>query len=122
VFNARFERYQPARHIRIVNVLGMEDDAISPGAVVFTRNGREWRLDTVLEQPDDNELFLMFADSTSGHDTYVPRNAGDYPPARISLRSASPDSFAIVDTSSGELLGTTPATFEVIPGAIQLKI
>jgi uncharacterized protein (DUF1684 family) len=70
VFNARFERYQPARHIRIVNVLGMEDDAISPGAVVFTRNGREWRLDTVLEQPDDNELFLMFADSTSGHETY----------------------------------------------------
>jgi uncharacterized protein (DUF1684 family) len=70
VFNARFERYQPARHIRIVNILGMEDDAVSPGAVVFTSNGHEWRLDTVLEQPDDNELFLMFADSTSGHDTY----------------------------------------------------
>jgi uncharacterized protein (DUF1684 family) len=70
VFNARFERYQPARHIRIVNILGMEDEAVSPGAVVFTRNGREWRLDTVLEQPDDNELFIMFADSTSGHETY----------------------------------------------------
>jgi DEAD/DEAH box helicase domain-containing protein len=42
-------------------------------------------------------------------DTYVPRNPGDYPPARVSLRSASPESFAIVDVSSGELLGTTEA-------------
>jgi DEAD/DEAH box helicase domain-containing protein len=40
---------------------------------------------------------------------YVPRNPGDYPPARVSLRSASPDSFAIVNVASGELLGTTEA-------------
>ncbi|HEV3069854.1 MAG TPA: DEAD/DEAH box helicase [Solirubrobacteraceae bacterium] len=42
-------------------------------------------------------------------DIYVPRNPGDYPPARVSLRSASPDSFAIVNIASGELLGTTEA-------------
>jgi DEAD/DEAH box helicase domain-containing protein len=42
-------------------------------------------------------------------DIYVPRNPGDYPPARVSLRSASPDSFAIVNVASGELLGTTEA-------------
>jgi uncharacterized protein len=84
VFNARFERYEPARHIRIVNILGMEEDQLSPGAVVFERNGREWRLDTVLEQPDDKELFIMFADGTSGHETYgagrflyIPRPAGE---------------------------------------------
>jgi uncharacterized protein len=70
VLNARFERYEPARHIRIVNVLGMEDDSLSPGALVFTRNGHEWRLDTVQESPDANELFIMFADGTSGHETY----------------------------------------------------
>jgi DEAD/DEAH box helicase domain-containing protein len=40
---------------------------------------------------------------------YVPRNPGEYPAAAVSLRSASIDSFAIVDTSSGELLGTTEA-------------
>ncbi len=40
---------------------------------------------------------------------YVPRNPGEYPAAAVSLRSASLDSFAIVDTSSGELLGTTEA-------------
>jgi uncharacterized protein len=70
VFNARFERYQPARHIRIVNILGMEEDATSPGALVFSRDGREWRLDAIQEQPDDPELFIMFADATSGHETY----------------------------------------------------
>ena len=42
-------------------------------------------------------------------DIYVPRNPGDYPSARVSLRSASPDSFAIVNVLSGELLGTTEA-------------
>jgi DEAD/DEAH box helicase domain-containing protein len=40
---------------------------------------------------------------------YVPRDAGGYPAAEVSLRSASPETFAIVDVSSGELLGTTEA-------------
>jgi len=44
-----------------------------------------------------------------GNGAYVPRDPGEYPAAAVSLRSASPDSFAIVDTSSGELLGTTEA-------------
>jgi uncharacterized protein len=68
--HARFERYVPARRIRIVNILGMEDEMPSPGAVVFMKDGREWRLDTVLEEPGDPELFIMFADATSGHETY----------------------------------------------------
>jgi len=37
---------------------------------------------------------------------YVLRHPEDYPAARVSLRSASPDSVAVVDVSSGELLGT----------------
>ena len=70
VFEARFEAYQPVRHVRIINILGIEQDYDSPGAVVFVKDGREWRLDTVLEQPGDRELFIMFADATSGHETY----------------------------------------------------
>jgi hypothetical protein len=70
VVNARFERYQPSRHVKIVNILGMELEMESPGTVVFTKEGREWRLDTVLEEPGDQELFIMFADATSGHETY----------------------------------------------------
>jgi len=70
VVNARFERYPAQRQLKIINVLGMEVEMQSPGAVVFTRDGREWRLDTVLEEPGDTELFIMFADGTSGHETY----------------------------------------------------
>ncbi|MBV8783780.1 MAG: DUF1684 domain-containing protein [Gammaproteobacteria bacterium] len=67
---ARFEPYEPARHLKIINILGMEDDAVSPGAVVFEKDGHEYRLDAVLESPDHQELFIMFADATSGHETY----------------------------------------------------
>jgi uncharacterized protein len=70
VLKARFEPYQPARHIKIINILGMEQDMESPGALVFRKDGREWRLDAVLEQPGDKELFIMFADATSSHETY----------------------------------------------------
>jgi DEAD/DEAH box helicase domain-containing protein len=41
--------------------------------------------------------------------SYVPRRPGGYPAGEVSLRSASPESFAIVDVSSGELLGSTEA-------------
>jgi uncharacterized protein len=70
VFNTRFEPYEPARHVKIVNILGMKQELVSPGAVVFSAHGQEWRLDAVLEAPDDQELFIMFADGTSGHETY----------------------------------------------------
>jgi DEAD/DEAH box helicase domain-containing protein len=46
---------------------------------------------------------------TVAGETYVPRRPDRYPAAEVSLRSASPDSFAIVDVSSGELLGSTEA-------------
>lgn len=69
-FDARFEPYEPHRHIGIVNILGMEESMDSPGALVFTKGGREYRLDAVLEEPDAHELFIMFADGTSGKETY----------------------------------------------------
>jgi DEAD/DEAH box helicase domain-containing protein len=60
-----------------------------------------------------------------GESTYVPRTPGGYPAADVSLRSASPDSFAIVDVSSGELLGSTEAArahSTVHEGAIYLHL
>jgi DEAD/DEAH box helicase domain-containing protein len=56
--------------------------------------------------------FAHRADSASGGvaaGCYVPRRPSDYPAAKVSLRSASADVFAIVDVSSGELLGSTEA-------------
>ena len=60
-----------------------------------------------------------------GPNTYVPREAGGYPAAEVSLRSASPDNFAIVDVASGELLGSTEAArahSTVHEGAIYLHL
>jgi hypothetical protein len=70
VVNARFEPYEPRRRIKIVNILGLEDDMVSPGALVFTKEGQEVRLDAVLDGEGATDLFIMFADGTSGHATY----------------------------------------------------
>ena len=42
-------------------------------------------------------------------ESYVPRHPERYPAAEVSLRAASRDTFAIVDISSGEVLGSTEA-------------
>jgi DEAD/DEAH box helicase domain-containing protein len=55
---------------------------------------------------------------------YLPRGPG-YPAARIALRSASPDSVAIVDGTHGELIGTVEAArahAAVHPGAVYLHM
>jgi DEAD/DEAH box helicase domain-containing protein len=40
---------------------------------------------------------------------FVPKRADDYPAARVALRSASPDSFILMDAQSGEVLGNIEA-------------
>ncbi|MBV9817315.1 MAG: DEAD/DEAH box helicase [Solirubrobacterales bacterium] len=40
---------------------------------------------------------------------FVPRRADDYPAARVALRSASADSFVLIDGGSGEVLGSIEA-------------
>jgi DEAD/DEAH box helicase domain-containing protein len=55
---------------------------------------------------------------------YLPRGPG-YPAARIALRSASPDSVAIVESSGGEVIGTVEAArahSAVHPGAVYLHM
>jgi uncharacterized protein len=70
VLDARFEPYEPHRHIPIVNILGLESDMDCPGTLVFQKDGREWRLDALLEDPHDDTLFVMFADRTNGDGSY----------------------------------------------------
>jgi DEAD/DEAH box helicase domain-containing protein len=60
---------------------------------------------TVQRTPSD----VARASEGVGTEVYVLRRPADYPAAKVSLRSSSPDSFAIVDVSSGELLGQTEA-------------
>ena len=71
---ARFEPYSPPKMIPIINVLNMVDEQKSPGALVFEVNGKPYRLDA-LEEKGSNKLFVIFADKTSGKETY---GAGRY--------------------------------------------
>lgn len=65
---AKFEAYIPPKEIMVPNVLGQIDRENSPGAVVFDRNGKTYRIDAVDEGGD--KLFLIFADQTSSDETY----------------------------------------------------
>jgi uncharacterized protein (DUF1684 family) len=79
---ARFEPHNPPKTIPITNVLGMEDDEPSPGAVVFDIDGKTYRLDALTETGEE-QFFIIFADATSGKETY---GAGRY------LYAGPPDS------------------------------
>jgi uncharacterized protein len=68
--DARFEPYQPHHQIRISTILGYEEQMDSPGALIFNIDGREWRLDALLEDPKDTTFFVMFADGTNGNGSY----------------------------------------------------
>ena len=56
---------------------------------------------------------------------FVPKRADDYPAARVALRSASADSFALIDVADGEVVGTIEAVraySTVHDGAIYLHM
>ena len=72
--DARFEPYNPPKKIPIVNVLNMEEDNPSPGAIVFDIDGKTYRLDALTEEGEE-QFFIIFADATSSHETY---GAGRY--------------------------------------------
>ena len=65
---ARFEPHPAGKTIPIANVVGQLEPMANPGAVVFEHDGRTHRLEAVDE--GDGQLFLIFADRTSGKETY----------------------------------------------------
>jgi len=67
--DAQFEPYNPPKQMPIVNVLNMESAESSPGAIKFTVDGREYRLDAITEKGEPR-LFMIIADKTSGKETY----------------------------------------------------
>ena len=66
---ARFEPYNPPKQVPVPNILGQVSDIPSPGAVVFDWQGKTHRLDALQGSPDGG-LFVIFADSTNGKETY----------------------------------------------------
>jgi uncharacterized protein len=62
------------KKIPITNIIGLTSDEPSPGALVFNVNGQTYKLDAIGDT-NASELDVMFADATSGRDTY---GAGRY--------------------------------------------
>jgi DEAD/DEAH box helicase domain-containing protein len=79
--------------------------------------GPRWRLHA--------NVLVASGDLVERRGQYVLRRPEEFPAARVSLRSASPDSFAVVDVTSGELLGSVEAAraFSTVhDGAVYLHL
>lgn len=55
--------------VEVPSVLGGQTSEDSPGEVVFSHQGREYRL-KALAEPGETGLFIIFADKTNGNSTY----------------------------------------------------
>ena len=86
---ARLEPYVPTKQIPIPTILGTIEDSPSPGALVFEVDGREVRLDPILEAGSD-DLFVIFGDRTNGHETY---GAGRF----VYAKPPGPDGKTVLD-------------------------
>jgi uncharacterized protein (DUF1684 family) len=64
---AKWVAYPEARPIAIPNILNETETQKSIGYAVFTLNGKQLRLEPVLE---GNQLFFIFKDQTAGKETY----------------------------------------------------
>lgn len=67
---ARYVPYDTPHAVRVPNILGQSEEMPSPGYASFTMDGKDVRLEGVLESPDADELFFILKDQTSGRGTY----------------------------------------------------
>ena len=67
---ARFEPYDAPREVAIPTVLGKDTSMLATGLLHFTIGGREQTLEPYVGSPEDEHLFLIFRDGTSGDSTY----------------------------------------------------
>ncbi len=70
-FEARFEPYVPPKFLEIASQVGTMEKDSCPGALVFEMGGKTYRLDALIEKGREDQLFIMFADETSGEETYA---------------------------------------------------
>lgn len=71
---ARWQAHPPGRTLDIATVIDTIEPMANPGALVFEHGGRSHRIEALREEGAD-QLFLIFADRTSGRATY---GAGRY--------------------------------------------
>ena len=66
----KFVPHDAPKKLNVPNVLGLVEEMVSPGYVSFQLGGQELRLEPVYETPAQDELFFIFRDKTSAHETY----------------------------------------------------
>jgi len=64
---AKYTPWPAPHNVLFHNTIGQEESEPSPGYVTFQKDGREFRLEPVL---DDGQLFFVLRDQTSGKTTY----------------------------------------------------
>ena len=67
---ADWQPYPQPRHVRLLTSKGTQEDGSVPGEARFERDGRHFRLLPVLQEDPAQPLFFIFADRTSGKETY----------------------------------------------------
>jgi uncharacterized protein (DUF1684 family) len=92
----RFEPYGAPREIDVPSSQGPPRKALAPGLVRFTLAGKELALEPTVESAADESLFFVFADATSGAETY---GAGRFLDAR---RPAQGQSRVVLDFNLAE--------------------
>ena len=81
-FRAHFTAKPPGSKIEIVNILSIVEKMDNPGTLTFEKDGRQFTVETVDE--GDHRLFVVFADRTSGHQSYAASRFlyAEYPDAK----------------------------------------
>ncbi|HJU39504.1 MAG TPA: DUF1684 domain-containing protein [Tahibacter sp.] len=67
---AKWEAFDPPKTLEVPTVLGTVEKYPVPGKATFEIAGKKYEITPVIEVPGDKELFIIFADRTSGKDTY----------------------------------------------------
>ena len=67
---ARWVAFDPPQTLDMPNVLGVSELVTVPGKAVFEHDGQTFELLPIFETPGADELFFVFADRTSGRQTY----------------------------------------------------
>lgn len=70
---ARFIEATETKTLAIADILGMTTQRVSPGSLVFNKDGKEYELDVLEGSSDD--MFVIFGDDTNAKETY---GAGRY--------------------------------------------
>jgi hypothetical protein len=67
---AKWTPYSPAKNITLTRLVGKSYSLPVPGVAEFTLQGKTFRLEPVLEDPNNPKLFFIMKDTTSSDTTY----------------------------------------------------